>query len=665
MKNRKRNKKNEATSLAAIKKTLSEKQISQKNNSIQSQHTSNPTNTPSISVMVPFAYGEHIFRIIPARPWGHYEHFLLQIVAAKSQSAHQLAEKVNLPYQLVTEIMIPFMRIGWVVLVESDLQYLFTITPIGKIISEWDELPTTKDPQDRKRSFVIDPITENCYRIDYRKKSSHEPQKQPFQVFGIDKATKQLERHGNYATTLTIKPIKANPSDADIYNCIAQDGEEVISFYQRPFDEPYHMDVRFAIAEVDAHGQVSGMPEALSDELKCQIVIAAKRQREKIRLLNTGNEKNAISTMTYDASNYKRDRIFDSVYVPSGKYRFITGGNEHKEHLYDLIDNAQSKLIIHSTFIHPDQFENLLPSLLSAAARSVEIYIMWGQLMPKEGDDDQLQEYKKVIESLERFQRIFISEGFESRFKVHIDPSDSHAKFIICDHAIYGYCATFGSCNWLASNFHKFESSVCVADNHFVSDALRIASALAKGKFLMTNDLSQYLAHLSVSLKADYTASDSPDCATINILSTNDHELYLLKARDEAEDNIFVCSHRVSHIADNSILPTILSNQKARKTAAYGRATGKKGGMTNKQAEELKNEYETKGFNMVVANQPQIHAKILSWDSDNVVITSLNWLSASSNLESYREIGVYVKGSGVSDIINSAFQQEINRQNMD
>ena len=45
------------------------------------------------------------------------------------------------------------------------------------------------------------------------------------------------------------------------------------------------------------------------------------------------------------------------------------------------------------------------------------------------------------------------------------------------------------------------------------------------------------------------------------------------------------------------------------------------------------------------------HAKVLAWDNNDLLITSLNWLSASApdNLvEIYHEVGVYVRGWDVA-----------------
>ena len=45
-----------------------------------------------------------------------------------------------------------------------------------------------------------------------------------------------------------------------------------------------------------------------------------------------------------------------------------------------------------------------------------------------------------------------------------------------------------------------------------------------------------------------------------------------------------------------------------------------------------------------------LHGKFVAWDSDNLVVTSLNWGSASSDADfPQAEIGVHVEAGGIAD----------------
>lgn len=62
------------------------------------------------------------------------------------------------------------------------------------------------------------------------------------------------------------------------------------------------------------------------------------------------------------------------------------------------------------------------------------------------------------------------------------------------------------------------------------------------------------------------------------------------------------------------------------------------------------------GLSLTPVNKPGLHAKIISWDSDNLVISSLNWLSTTEIHEnSLHEIGVLIESENIgkhfSDIV--------------
>jgi phosphatidylserine/phosphatidylglycerophosphate/cardiolipin synthase-like enzyme len=55
------------------------------------------------------------------------------------------------------------------------------------------------------------------------------------------------------------------------------------------------------------------------------------------------------------------------------------------------------------------------------------------------------------------------------------------------------------------------------------------------------------------------------------------------------------------------------------------------------------------GVELAPVLKPRIHAKVLCWDDDNIVVTSLNWLSADPSAEYLRaEIGIHIQASGIA-----------------
>jgi cardiolipin synthase A/B len=55
---------------------------------------------------------------------------------------------------------------------------------------------------------------------------------------------------------------------------------------------------------------------------------------------------------------------------------------------------------------------------------------------------------------------------------------------------------------------------------------------------------------------------------------------------------------------------------------------------------------------------PRLHAKILAWDDDYVVISSLNWLSGDPvDLDSSKEVGVFIQHEGAAKEIFDALSR--------
>jgi cardiolipin synthase len=61
------------------------------------------------------------------------------------------------------------------------------------------------------------------------------------------------------------------------------------------------------------------------------------------------------------------------------------------------------------------------------------------------------------------------------------------------------------------------------------------------------------------------------------------------------------------------------------------------------------------GVNLKPVAHPRLHAKLLAWDEDSFVVTSLNWLSADpTEFSIAKELGVYLEAKGIAKVL---FQQ--------
>ncbi|MFC2973812.1 phospholipase D-like domain-containing protein [Azotobacter bryophylli] len=606
--------------------------------------------SPMIFVKVPFGYGVHKFKLMKRISWGAVDHLILQTIAFGPTTPDELSKRTSLPKQLVIEILIPLMQAGWIEISHIDGRYQFKITHRGLAVSTEADLPVNKEPILRIRSFLVDPLTQQCYRVDKKKK-------QAFLIYPKSKVHRVIEQYGIYATEVRIKEPVYDPDISEIYSCVAHDDEEISGFESDAVKPRYGESLRYIIARVDSENKLQGVPD-ISDELRAEIISAGVKRREQIRLLGSAPAKGSQLSF-YEASPL--EKVFPAALVKSSCVDLLATPEEHRAHLTSEIRCAYSRLVIHSTFLNPSCIDLILEDLISAARRSVQIDILWGQCPPEV--EDKLSNYKRVLESIESFQTYIDSQGLSTQLRFHREPTNSHSKFLISDRKSGEWHTTFGSCNWLSSNFNRIEASVRIVDMKIGSIALSIASTLAMGRRGLANNLSRDLAVQSARLAAwakdqkSATPGDS-NSVSVRVITAPEHHKLAKHACDEAEREIFVCSHRVSYAGDRPIFTPLKASIKAvpliKIRIAFGRSSGE---MKNQEARVLKEKLEGHGFEVIKADDPQIHAKFLTWDDNNLIVTSLNWLSASSKGDYLGELGVHVFGGGYSKTIKDSFDK--------
>ena len=129
-----------------------------------------------------------------------------------------------------------------------------------------------------------------------------------------------------------------------------------------------------------------------------------------------------------------------------------------------------------------------------------------------------------------------------------------------------------------------------------------------------------------VALRNQIRPTKKIDAGTVKarILSVGCHEECIELARDSAKHDIFIASHKLGGPVETQILTPMASTAQARATevtVCFQKQTGPAEG------EEVRTALEEKyaqSFRLQQVNKA--HAKLLCWDDDNVVITSLNWL---------------------------------------
>ncbi|MEQ8961385.1 MAG: phospholipase D-like domain-containing protein, partial [Coleofasciculus sp. C2-GNP5-27] len=178
---------------------------------------------------------------------------------------------------------------------------------------------------------------------------------------------------------------------------------------------------------------------------------------------------------------------------------------------------------------------------------------------------------------------------------------------------------------------------------------------LSRGKNGLWKPLTINLAAFARNVRGYPSISGSRVEATLVLGAQHGH--FIREARDQANQRIFATSQRFGSSAKQSVIIPAMAAAKARASVEtqvfFGRPSGQ---MSGKEAAELTQESGKHGVKIRSVYDPRLHAKILAWDDESVVVTSQNWLSADPGHNSpFQEVGVYLKGTRLADNIVQTF----------
>jgi phosphatidylserine/phosphatidylglycerophosphate/cardiolipin synthase-like enzyme len=230
--------------------------------------------------------------------------------------------------------------------------------------------------------------------------------------------------------------------------------------------------------------------------------------------------------------------------------------------------------------------------------------------------------------------------------RLHAFTTRSHAKFILADkgESIIGL---LGSCNWFTTDFNNFEVSARLRDPGLVSDLTYVAAELSRGAHGLWTELTTTLARLAEEARQ----SRQPGGPRVRgrLVLGPEHKAYIRDARDTAKRSIVVASHLMSPAARQAVIVPALAAPAARQLSR--RAYYDLGTLPGLETDEsLSDQIQFTAIK-------RMHAKLMAWDSDNLVITSQNWLSADpSSANPLREIGVFISAPGIAEPVVNAIE---------
>lgn len=570
-----------------------------------------------VRVAIPLLKGKRRFFLEKGRPWSLVEHVMLAALVIKPRTVNELAASGDLPRRLVLEALIRLMRAGWVVLQQESKGVVFSATPAGKMVVSDEELPQVSKVTNRWMNFVIDKLTGTIYRS----------RELPF----LEKHVVAQRAEREPLVWLEPREVEAFDDATGVLAALFDEDEKFVSV--EPSSE--RMVERYAIASV-RNGTVEGLPARAPEELVELVRSAAKSAPPK----PAGSHSPRVSSgQGVFVANRASEVPFEAVFRSDD---LILGGLAHREVLHQAIERAKYRVIIHSTFITQNGFDAIWSALNTAVASGAIIDVLWGE---DDNKTDTVTTAKIVTQLRDKIDRA----GMSAALRVHRFSTRSHAKLLVCDDGRpERMFAIVGSCNWLSSNFQNYEASVRFSDPKVVAKILEQLADLSRGHDRHWTELTNEMARLAAEAQRQRPPSGSK--AKVAIVLGPQHAQFSRMARDEAVRRIFVTSHKLGAATRTAVVVparTAIEKKNIDVKIYYG--------ATDASADSALCQPDARGeTNLQFFQEPRLHAKLLAWDDDNVLITSQNWLSADPGDSKLRkEIGVFIRAQGVArDIID-------------
>jgi hypothetical protein len=339
--------------------------------------------------------------------------------------------------------------------------------------------------------------------------------------------------------------------------------------------------------------------------------------------------------------------------------QLIVGAEQHLQRFEQIVGAAKSNVFVLSTFVAAqsdekgrDRRERIVRALENACERGVRCHLFFGT---------SLDRAKHAAAMQELYLRLSAARQTRGYLQVQRDPVGSHAKFLAADDGHDGAVVLMGSCNWLHSPFSAVEVSAEFREANAVAEGLdllreivsKLASASRSVETLqfMASELRRQRNMLSNSEEEEAPA------AKLTILHAADHERLLRVAAHDAQQRFVCCTNKVgANMVPALFDPAEVAGRRLSDVRIYySRRSGPvKRGHVTKHRERLHGIVE-----LIGVPEPQLHAKFLVWDSNHIVVSSLNW-GSQSGLEDnpLDEIGLYLEGPDLAASLLEKFEAE-------
>jgi phosphatidylserine/phosphatidylglycerophosphate/cardiolipin synthase-like enzyme len=561
------------------------------------------------------------FHIEKGRPWSILEQMLLASLVVEPATVDRLAKAGEIHRRLVIESLIRLMRAGWVELEQGPDGVLFSASPLGLVAAAADDLPAPSRRITRWMSFAVDRLTGTVFR---------------------KRDLLLLEKHVVEKRSLTENIVWVEPRE----EIVGDDVRSVLSALLEPDERFLGLDPagdrpadRIALLQV-RDGVIDKLPSRAPVELETIILAAAASAG---RFLSRGPSN------TYTAPPLADPETLDGPEPRTISFQssdIVLGAEAHRDVLTQTLRRARHRILIHSTFIRDEAVDAIMPQMRDALRRGVTIDVLWGQ-EDRPGATATRDAVMRIRTKLEQ-------EGLSHSLRVHPFSTGSHAKFIVADEGFpKQVSAVIGSCNWLYSGFDAFEASAKVRDPALVSETIDLVAQMSRGPDLHWTELTLDLARWAQEVRLHSPPGGARALGTL--VAGPEHAHFMRLARDKAHSRIFVTSHRLGAASRTVVIPPAIAAARDR-----GIDVSVYYGIVNPEmrsgAAALTTAATGAGVVLRPVHEPRLHAKVLAWDDDNLLITSRNWLSADTGMGSrLKEVGLFVQARGAARLVVEQF----------
>lgn len=337
----------------------------------------------------------------------------------------------------------------------------------------------------------------------------------------------------------------------------------------------------------------------------------------------------------------------------------VVGSGQHLQRFEHIVGAAKSNIFVLSTYVASqsddkgrENRERIWRALEDACRRGVRCHLFFGT---------SLDRAKHATAMQELFVRLSAVRQTRGYLQVQRDTVGSHAKFLVADDGQDGAVVLMGSCNWLSSPFSAVEVSAELREANAVGEGLDLLRAIIS-KLSSAGRSVETLQFMASELRRQRNAlSNAGEKRTPNarltVLYSADHQRLLRLAAHDAQERFICCTNKIgANMVPALFDPAEVAGRRLSDVRVYySRRSGPvKRGHVTKHRERLNDVVELTGV-----AEPQLHAKFLAWDSNHVVVSSLNW-GSQSGLEDHPldEIGLYFEGEDLATSLLEKFQAE-------